>query len=114
MARYKLLPGDTKGVFDTVYGIGIPEDPGFLPWRIYQEWLFQGGVPDPAFSQAELDAQAADQAKQQQIVTDLATNLPTWAQVQTSINNITNLADAKAFLLKLARVVYIHIKNDTV
>ena len=37
---------------------------------------------------------------------DLDTNLPTWAQVSTAVDNIGNLADAKAFLKKLSRVVY--------
>ncbi len=37
---------------------------------------------------------------------DLEVNLPSWAQVQTAVNNITNLAEAKAFILKLSRVVY--------
>jgi hypothetical protein len=38
-------------------------------------------------------------------------NLPSWSQVKTNINNITDLAGAKAFLTKLARVVYWGVKN---
>ena len=37
---------------------------------------------------------------------DLDTNLPTWAQVSDAVDNIGNLAEAKAFLKKLSRVVY--------
>jgi len=37
---------------------------------------------------------------------DLVTNLPSWAQVSTAVNNISNLSEAKDFLKKLSRVVY--------
>jgi len=37
---------------------------------------------------------------------DLVSNLPSWSQVSTAVDNIGNLADAKAFLKKLSRVVY--------
>ena len=42
---------------------------------------------------------------------DMAANLPSWPQVNNAINNISNLAEAKAFLKKLARVVYWDVKN---
>ena len=54
-------------------------------------------------------AQAAlDKAQKEQ---DMAANLPSWSQVNNAINNISNLAEAKAFLKKLARVVYWDVKN---
>jgi hypothetical protein len=37
---------------------------------------------------------------------DLDANLPTWSQVSAAVDNISNLAEAKAFLKKLSRVVY--------
>jgi len=33
-------------------------------------------------------------------------NLPSWDIVSTAVDNIGSLADAKAFLMKLARIVY--------
>jgi len=45
--------------------------------------------------------QARIEAKRQAIID----NLPSWAQVEAAINGIANLADAKAFLLKLSRVL---------
>jgi hypothetical protein len=36
----------------------------------------------------------------------LSDNLPSWDKVSTTVDNIANLADAKVFLKKLARVVY--------
>lgn len=59
---------------------------------------------------AEDKKQIAD-AKQK--TGDYIANLPSWAQVENNINNITNLAGAKAVLMKLARVVYWDIKNDS-
>jgi hypothetical protein len=38
-------------------------------------------------------------------------NLPSWAQVDQAIVNITDLAGAKAFLRKLSRVVYWLARN---
>lgn len=48
-----------------------------------------------------------EKARQQVIVT----NLPSWAQVNTAVTNISNLTEAKAFIRKLARVVYWLAKN---
>jgi len=39
-------------------------------------------------------------------LSDLEGNFPSWAQVSAAVDNIGNLADAKAFLKKLSRVVY--------
>ncbi|KKK51377.1 hypothetical protein LCGC14_3115570, partial [marine sediment metagenome] len=41
---------------------------------------------------------------------DIADNLPSWDQVETNINNISDMDSAKAFILKLARVVYWDVK----
>jgi len=38
--------------------------------------------------------------------------LPSWAQVETACDNISTLAEAKAFLKKLSRVVYWLAKNS--
>jgi hypothetical protein len=38
-------------------------------------------------------------------------SLPSWVQIDAAITNIANLADAKAFIRKLARVVYWLAKN---
>jgi len=48
--------------------------------------------------QAELDAQQKAQ--------EIADRLPNWAAVENAVNNISNLAEAKAYLLKLSRIVY--------
>ena len=39
-------------------------------------------------------------------------NLPSWSQVETACDNISSLAEAKAFLKKLSRVVYWLAKNS--
>ena len=54
-------------------------------------------------AQAELDAAQKE--------ADIIDNLPSWDQVETNINNINDMDSAKAFILKLARVVYWDVKN---
>lgn len=54
---------------------------------------------EAAASQAEADRIAA----KAQAFLD---NLPSWSAVQTAVDNISNLADARVFLKKLARIVY--------
>ena len=43
---------------------------------------------------------------------DIAAHLPSWVQVSTAVDNISNLAEAKAFLKKLSRIVYWLAKNS--
>lgn len=52
------------------------------------------------------------QQQQAQRKQDINDNLPTWAQVNTAVSNITNLDEAKTFILKLSRVVYWLAKNS--
>ena len=42
---------------------------------------------------------------------DIIDNLPSWSVVEAAINNISDLASAKAFMLKHARVTYWLAKN---
>jgi hypothetical protein len=44
--------------------------------------------------------------------TAISANLPTWTQVSTAVDAITNLAEAKVFIKKLSRVVYWLAKNS--
>jgi hypothetical protein len=93
----------------------------------YLEWIALGNIPtieangrflsvvdgilvvDPnkdsilAAEEAARVAEAARIAAKEQALVD---NLPSWTQVQAAVGNIANLADAKAYLLKLSRVVY--------
>jgi hypothetical protein len=45
MADYRLTATDV--VIRTADGAGIPDDPANSDWAEYQEWLEDGGVPDP-------------------------------------------------------------------
>jgi len=56
-----------------------------------------------AEQQAIADAEEARQAAKAQAIID---NLPSWSEVEATIGNIANLANAKVFIAKLARVVY--------
>jgi outer membrane protein TolC len=59
-----------------------------------------------AQEQADADLEAA----KLQLIQDY---LPSWSQVETIVDNISTLAEAKAFLKKLARINYLFIKERT-
>jgi hypothetical protein len=65
-------------------------------------WNGTAWIPDPDIVNARLAEEARIAAKEQALID----NLPSWSQVDTAITNIANLADAKVFIKKLARVVY--------
>ena len=77
-------------------------------WEIMEMTQEQKGAVDVA--EAAIAAEAARIAVKEQ---DFLDNIPNWAAVSTAVDNITNLADAKAFIKKLARVVYWDVKNQT-
>ena len=92
----------------------IPKCLDNVDWQEYLAWTAKGNTPAPAETPEEIAARTAREAKEAQMAQTMRDNLPTFAQVQTAIDNISNLADAKAFLKKLAAVTYIHIKGDNV
>lgn len=47
MAEYQLL-NDTTTVLRTADGAYIPDDPANIDRQTYDQWLADGGVPDPA------------------------------------------------------------------
>jgi len=63
-----------------------------------QQFVLLGQDDITPEKQVELDAQQ----KAQEIID----RLPDWTTVKSTVNNISNLAEAKAYLLKLSRVVY--------
>ena len=52
-------------------------------------------------------------ADQKQRVSDIAANLPSWTQVTTAINAISNIKEVKAVMKKMARITYWLAKNDS-
>jgi len=64
--------------------------------------------PNEIAAQADAAAKEAEQAAKAQVIID---NLPSREIVKTAVNNIANLAGAKAFLMKLTDVVYWLAKN---
>ena len=45
--------------------LSVPNAPGNRHWQAVQEWIAEGNTPEPEFTQAELDAQAVESAKQE-------------------------------------------------
>ena len=87
------------------------------PIEIDGVWTQQWAVVDLEGEELEAAQQgiAAEQAAAKLAAekdTVFENNLPSWSQVQNAIENISNLADAKVFLGKLSRVVYLMAKNS--
>ena len=80
---------------------GTPESKKFNPETSSLIGLEAGDITPSA--QQLLTATAQEQA--------INTNLPTWSAVSNAVDSISNLAEAKAFLKKLSRVVYWLAKN---
>lgn len=81
---------------------------------VIQDWITAGNTPDPAYTQAELDDKAAQEAKILSIENTLSTKLPSLDSIQKEIDALKEIEEVKTFLKKLAEVVYVHIKNDNV
>jgi len=114
---YKLLfdekTGKPRGVRRLLDKADIPLAEGNSDFREFLEWNATQPAPLDleAVDQTTVDAYLTQEALQAQRVQELVGNLPSWLQVSKAVDNISNLADAKAFLKKLARVVYWLAKN---
>ncbi len=69
--------------------------------------------PRLTMDQAELDMVNEVNADRAQKVLDIQTNLPSWSQVESYLDGLANLAEAKIALKKIARVVYWLAKNTS-
>lgn len=107
--NYKIQDQCVKRLSD---GAVIPADQGNVDWRGYLAWRAAGNMPAPQYTLEELAAQQAIKDAQDQRKADIASNLPSWAAVQTAINNAKDLAEIKAILSKLARIVYWQAKGS--
>ena len=90
-AGYKEDDIEVKWVTDVGYEAAKAVDP---------QWI--------AEQQAIADKEAAQAAKAQAFID----NLPSWAQVDQAVTDISDLPSAKAFIRKLARVVYGLVRDN--
>lgn len=101
MRYYELNLGKVKGS----YAVPQPDkELTLLPSAPDDESMWNGSmwIPDPDIVAAREAEEARIAAKAQALID----NLPSWKTVSTAVDNIANLADAKAYLKKLSRVVY--------
>jgi hypothetical protein len=94
----------------------------------YEAWVDAGNIPRPNppsghhkwdnvskvwYADAEVDAALTNDLSNSEdmVLQELNTLLPSWGQVDQVITDISNLADAKVFIRKLAKVVYRLAKN---
>lgn len=114
---YKLLfdeiTGKPRGVRRLIDGADIPLVSGNSDFQKFLKW--NQAQPTPmnleAVDQPTVDAYLAKEALQDLRTKELVENLPNWLRVSNAVDNISSLAGAKAFLKKLARVVYWLAKN---
>ena len=92
----------------------MPESPYDTPENraIVEDVITNYGPLEAAYLAEELAEKEAAEALQTAKQQSLVDNLPSWFLVNDAINNIANLADAKAFIKKLSRVVYLDLKNS--
>jgi hypothetical protein len=110
MRYYEL---DTNGKVKGSYAVPQPDKEFHLLEDAPDNESKRDGVPGTAWipDQDIIDARLAEEARIVAKHQAFIDNLPSWTAVDTAINNITSLADAKAFIKKLARVVYWDIKG---
>lgn len=124
MAKYKEVwtaPDDStiEGYIDTERNALIPIAPGNADYSDFLQWQSEGGVADPAFTQAEVDAYIAAQAAAATVQSEADDEInlgvlagKTYDQVDSYIDtNITDMATAKTTIAKLARIVLAIIKK---
>ena len=93
-------------------GVGVyGKDPEFYTIDGNGDVQPKSQIEVDAILQARAGVIAQREADQAQKAQDIIDNLPSWAQVETAVDNIANLADAKAFIKKLSRIVYWLARN---
>lgn len=101
----EMQSGATKGtLFQNAINAGY--SPADIEEREVDEAGYAAAKAEDPVEIAAIAAREAAQAAQAAKAKAIVDNLPSWAQVSTAVDNIANLADAKAFIKKLARVVY--------
>ena len=109
---YKLIFDETTGKPRAINRLRdnacIPLDEGNSDFQRFLEWnaVQPASLDLVAVDQSLVDAAAAQETLMALRAQAIKENLPTWQQVSDSVDNISNLADAKVFLKKLSRVVY--------
>jgi hypothetical protein len=124
MAKYKEIwqafdNATLISYLDTDTGAQIPIEPTNIDYQAILAWIADGNTPDPAYTQAEIDALTAAATAHETTQTEAANEInlsvlagKTYAQVDTYMDNhVSDLASAREVLKKLARIVLAIIKK---
>jgi len=84
----------------------------FLEWKAEQEPPLDIVSINQAIKDSYEAAKAAREAAQAAKAQAFLDNLPSWAIIDQAVTDISDLPTAKAFIRKLARVVYWDIRNQ--
>lgn len=97
----------------------VPNDPSNRHYALVQEAIANGIVVEPRYSQAELNAQAAEEAEEVAAgQVKAAAALKNFIKlgpsgIETYINtNVTDMASAKQVLILLAKIVWVVARNQ--
>lgn len=82
--------------------------------RVVDAAEYQAALAEDPVEIAMLAAIEAEKIKNAAKVQAYIDNLPSWNAVETTINNVSSLTEAKVVLLKLARVVYWLAKDSEI
>ncbi len=121
MIMYKLTK--SIGVIRLSDNTFIPEDLGNSDYARYLEWLAGGNTPQPAQTQAEIDAEnlrnaknAATEAAKQEIKMDnFVQNFIEMSPAQVSNyieNNVTDLASARTMLKRMGVMLLLLARRE--
>ena len=99
---------DTNGKVKGHYAVPQPGKTLHLLEESPDEESKRDGVPGLGWilDQDIIDARVAEEARVIAKAQAFIDNLPSWDGVSAAVDNIANLAQAKVFIKKLARVVY--------
>jgi len=98
--------------------LSVPNAPSNRHWQSVQEWIAEGNTPEPEFTQAELDAQAAqaiedaaakaveDGVRADTLLQNFMALGPDGIEAHINTNS-TDLASANAIIIKLAKIVWL-------
>ena len=110
--NYDTMTGKVSNIKRLSDSASIPLCEDNTDFQAFLEWNAEQAVPldivsiNQAMKDAYEAAKAAREAARAAKAQAFLDNLPSWAAVETAVDNIANLVDAKDFIKKLARVLY--------
>lgn len=117
-ADFRVINADYRGVYVAYAAVSGPApvkedlvDPNEIAQAMQTSLEAAIAVAEPIVKQVLDNPPASDERTPSARDKAIVDNLPSWTAVANAVDNIGSLADAKAYLKKLSRVVYWIAKN---